>query len=416
MASSPNPINQNFIVVDFHYNGMFAPKPLVHFDPDRASVLDVDFSAFGFKYMNRQLVWDEFSEMLLLLLPLVNLSSMKNFLLPFSKDNSSGCAGDETLCPISISRIIVDLMGLVISILLLVDFILVLLMLLQLYSNSMVDLFLVLSLLPLGILLPFLARISALFSHTPKRSSGIACFYALWNITSLVNVHHAKKKKCYVCNTKEDGCWREIMNIMYRETGDICDLGPFKRLILSPLHVKGLGRSSSSGILSSVTYGADEIASSVLASITSQSKKNKGNFNRVNLDKDKGIGESSIFLHAFYYLLCHWFPLRQVPKQLNLPLQLSFYDNKGDIKKAKTPWEFIPIGHKIGTPVPLYKELMKKWSFSGLNLLAVKLTELIGLLRKKLKQKKNKSGKKEKGRSLVLVKKQKQRELLRKGK
>ncbi|CAH1452778.1 unnamed protein product [Lactuca virosa] len=80
---------------------------------------------------------------------------------------------------------------------------------------------------------------------------------------------------------------------MYRETGDICDMGPFKRLILSPLYVKGLGRSSSGGILSSITYGANKIASYVLASITSQSKKNKGNFNRVNLDKDKGIGESS---------------------------------------------------------------------------------------------------------------------------
>ena len=64
-------------------------------------------------------------------------------------------------------------------------------------------------------------------------------------------------------------------------------------MILSPLYVKGLGRSSSGGILSSISYGANEIASSVLASITSQSKKNKGNFNRVNLDKDKGIGESS---------------------------------------------------------------------------------------------------------------------------
>ncbi|KAL7604117.1 diacylglycerol kinase 1 [Lactuca sativa] len=80
---------------------------------------------------------------------------------------------------------------------------------------------------------------------------------------------------------------------MYRETGDICDMGPFKRLILSPLYVKRLSRSSSGGILSSITYGANEIASSVRASITSQSKKNKGNFNRVNLDKDKGIGESS---------------------------------------------------------------------------------------------------------------------------
>nr|KAJ0199013.1 hypothetical protein LSAT_V11C600318720 [Lactuca sativa] len=80
---------------------------------------------------------------------------------------------------------------------------------------------------------------------------------------------------------------------MYRETGDICDMGPFKRLILSPLYVKGLGRSSSGGILSSITYGANKIASSVLASITSQSKKNKVNFNRVNLNKDKGIGEPS---------------------------------------------------------------------------------------------------------------------------
>ncbi|KVH92949.1 Pex, N-terminal [Cynara cardunculus var. scolymus] len=50
--------------------------------------------AVSFEYMNRQL------EMLLLLLPLLNSSSMKNFLRPFSKDNSSGSAGDETLCPI----------------------------------------------------------------------------------------------------------------------------------------------------------------------------------------------------------------------------------------------------------------------------------------------------------------------------
>ncbi|KAL4583768.1 hypothetical protein LXL04_008351 [Taraxacum kok-saghyz] len=51
------------------------------------------------------------------------------------------------------------------------------------------------------------------------------------------------------------------------------------------------------------------------------------------------------------------FFLPQVLKQLNLPLQLSLCDDKGDIKKAKTPWEFIPIGHKIGTPIPLFKEL-----------------------------------------------------------
>ncbi|CAI9277761.1 unnamed protein product [Lactuca saligna] len=62
---------------------------------------------------------------------------------------------------------------------------------------------------------------------------------------------------------------------------------------LQVIYVKGLGRSSYGGILSSITYEANEIASSVLASITNQSKKNKGNFNQVNLDKDKGIGESS---------------------------------------------------------------------------------------------------------------------------
>uniref|UniRef100_A0A803N494 DUF8003 domain-containing protein n=1 Tax=Chenopodium quinoa TaxID=63459 RepID=A0A803N494_CHEQI len=81
-----------------------------------------------------------------------------------------------------------DLVGLVISILLLGDFSLVLLTLLQLYSVSMVDVFLVLCFLPLGILLPFPAGINALFSHGPRRSAGLARLYALWNITSLVNV------------------------------------------------------------------------------------------------------------------------------------------------------------------------------------------------------------------------------------
>uniref|UniRef100_A0A803LBH3 DUF8003 domain-containing protein n=1 Tax=Chenopodium quinoa TaxID=63459 RepID=A0A803LBH3_CHEQI len=81
-----------------------------------------------------------------------------------------------------------DLVGLFISILLLGDFSLVLLTLLQLYSVSLVDVFLVLCFLPLGILLPFPAGINALFSHGPRRSAGLARLYALWNITSLVNV------------------------------------------------------------------------------------------------------------------------------------------------------------------------------------------------------------------------------------
>ncbi|KAG0455217.1 hypothetical protein HPP92_024509 [Vanilla planifolia] len=81
-----------------------------------------------------------------------------------------------------------DLVGLVISILLLGDFSLVLLTLLQLYSYSMLDVFLALFVLPLGMLAPFPAGINALFSHGPTRSAGLARVYALWNVTSLINV------------------------------------------------------------------------------------------------------------------------------------------------------------------------------------------------------------------------------------
>lgn len=63
-----------------------------------------------------------------------------------------------------------------------------LLTLLQLYSISLVDVFLVLFILPFGILLPFPAGINALFSHGPRRSVGLARVYALWNVTSLINV------------------------------------------------------------------------------------------------------------------------------------------------------------------------------------------------------------------------------------
>ncbi|KAL3535670.1 hypothetical protein ACH5RR_004131 [Cinchona calisaya] len=81
-----------------------------------------------------------------------------------------------------------DLVGLVISVLLLGDVSLVLLTLLQLYSSSPLDFFLVLFILPLGILLPFPAGINALFSHGPRRSAGFMRGYALWNITSVINV------------------------------------------------------------------------------------------------------------------------------------------------------------------------------------------------------------------------------------
>ncbi|KAK6925084.1 Diacylglycerol kinase, accessory domain [Dillenia turbinata] len=62
---------------------------------------------------------------------------------------------------------------------------------------------------------------------------------------------------------------------MSNEKADVCDLGPLRRLIFSPLFVRELNRTSSGGILSSITHGANEIASSVRASIRNQSKKYK---------------------------------------------------------------------------------------------------------------------------------------------
>ncbi|CAN0875335.1 Probable methionine--tRNA ligase [Linum grandiflorum] len=48
----------------------------------------------------------------------------------------------------------------------------------------------------------------------------------------------------------------------------------------------------------------------------------------------------------------------EVFKQINLPFeQASLSDEKGDVDKAKRPWQIIPPGHKIGTPEPLFKEL-----------------------------------------------------------
>ncbi|KAK5824675.1 uncharacterized protein LOC108486288 isoform X2 [Gossypium arboreum] len=81
-----------------------------------------------------------------------------------------------------------DLVGLLVSILLLGDFSLVLLTLLQMYSISLLDFVLVFFILPFAIFLPFPAGISALFSHGRRQSAGLARVYALWNITSLINV------------------------------------------------------------------------------------------------------------------------------------------------------------------------------------------------------------------------------------
>lgn len=78
-------------------------------------------------------------------------------------------------------------------------------------------------------------------------------------------------------------------NSMSNEMGDVCDLGPHGRLILSPLFVKELNPSSSGGILSSITQGANEIASSVRASISNQRKKRK-QVNKSSADTGDGSG------------------------------------------------------------------------------------------------------------------------------
>ncbi|XP_021894266.1 methionine--tRNA ligase, cytoplasmic [Carica papaya] len=61
----------------------------------------------------------------------------------------------------------------------------------------------------------------------------------------------------------------------------------------------------------------------------------------------------------------------EVFKQLNLPPQFSLCDDKGELDKARKPWEILLAGHKIGKPEPLFKELkneeVEKWrnKFAG---------------------------------------------------
>lgn len=84
------------------------------------------------------------------------------------------------------------------------------------------------------------------------------------------------------------------------ETGDICDLGSFRRLILSPLFVEEVNRTSPVGFLSSITHGANEIASSVRASIRNQGKKyRQGNEPSVDTSNscDTGDNESTGEVH-----------------------------------------------------------------------------------------------------------------------
>jgi methionyl-tRNA synthetase len=47
-------------------------------------------------------------------------------------------------------------------------------------------------------------------------------------------------------------------------------------------------------------------------------------------------------------------------KQLHLPheMHISLCDDKGDIDRVRRPWKIVPVGHKIGKPEPLFKELV----------------------------------------------------------
>ncbi|CAN4084720.1 unnamed protein product [Withania somnifera] len=113
-----------------------------------------------------------------------------------------------------------DVIGLVISILLLGDFSLVLLTLLQLYSISMLDVFFFLSILPLGILLPFPAGINALFSHRPALSAVPARVYALWNIISTINVVSSRDSAAYLtflpASPKMTKCYILTLSFLFR--------------------------------------------------------------------------------------------------------------------------------------------------------------------------------------------------------
>ncbi|XP_020266926.1 probable methionine--tRNA ligase [Asparagus officinalis] len=49
----------------------------------------------------------------------------------------------------------------------------------------------------------------------------------------------------------------------------------------------------------------------------------------------------------------------EVLRQLSLSADahISLCDEKGDTEKAKRPWDFLPSGHKIGKPEPVFKEM-----------------------------------------------------------
>lgn len=80
-----------------------------------------------------------------------------------------------------------ETLQLLVCIMLLGDFTVTLLTLVQFYWISIGAFLAILLILPLSLLSPFPAGLNALFSRGPKRSS-LARVYALWNATSIVNI------------------------------------------------------------------------------------------------------------------------------------------------------------------------------------------------------------------------------------
>jgi diacylglycerol kinase (ATP) len=125
---------------------------------------------------------------------------------------------------------------------------------------------------------------------------------------------------------------------MSNETGDICDLGPFKRLILSPLHGKELNRNLSGGFLSSITHGANEIASSVRASIRSQSKKYKhGNEIPAESGNSESTGDISTESTADSHQIANGHNVMEEKNSVGSNNELQRQDSEVDNKMDKKP-------------------------------------------------------------------------------
>lgn len=80
-----------------------------------------------------------------------------------------------------------DTLQLLISIILLADIFASTLLLLQSFWISLGTFLAILLVLPLSLLFPFAAGLSAFFSKGPRRAS-LTRVYALWNVTSLSNI------------------------------------------------------------------------------------------------------------------------------------------------------------------------------------------------------------------------------------